>query len=155
MDEAAGPAPGVELAVDEPLLADEDDPDVAELVIRGDDRMRFDREEFTVVPGQPVRLRVEHVGNLPVQVMGHNVVILAAGVDAFEFGAEVGVEGGGLHDDFVPQALRDQVIAFSEMLGGGESATVEFRAPDAPGEYLYICTFPGHFGQMRGTMHVE
>ena len=31
--------------------------------------------------------------------------------------------------------------------------TVEFTAP-AEGEYTYVCTFPGHYMMMQGTMRV-
>ena len=139
----------------EPMQAREDDGNVAEIVIEGDDAMRFDLERFTVAPGQIVRLTLNHVGHLPAQVMGHNVVILEQGDDIIEFGADVGDHGGGMHDEFVPDALHDRVIAFTAMIGGGETAPIEFQAPEEPGEYLFLCSFPGHFGQMTGVMVVE
>lgn len=148
-------APEEELTIPEPMQAFEDDGNVAEIVIEGDDAMRFDIDEFTVDAGQMVRLTLEHVGNLPAQAMGHNVVILYPGDDVMEFGADVGEHEGGHHDDFVPEALRDRVVAFTAMIGGGETAVVEFQAPQEPGEYPFLCSFPGHFGQMNGIMVVE
>ena len=141
--------------IPEPMRAFEDDGNVLELVIESDDAMRFDIDRFTVEPGQMVRLTLEHVGNLPAQAMGHNVVILVQGEDVFDFGEDVGEQGGGMHDEFVPDVLRDRVIAFTAMIGGGETATVEFQAPEEPGEYPFLCSFPGHTGQMNGVMVVE
>ncbi|MEX2670736.1 MAG: plastocyanin/azurin family copper-binding protein [Phycisphaeraceae bacterium] len=141
--------------IPEAMQAFEDDGNVAEITIEGNDLMQFDTNRFTVAPGQMVRLTLKHVGQLPAQAMGHNVVVLNADEDIYEFGADVGEAGGGLHNEYVPQELRDRVIAFTTMIGGGETTTVEFRAPTEPNDYPYLCSFPGHFGQMNGIMAVE
>lgn len=131
-----------------------DDGNVAEIVIEGSDLIRYSIDSFSVEPGQMVRITLNHVGSLPAQAMGHNVVVLQMGEDVFEFGADVGQQGGSAANDFVPESLRDRVIAFTSMIGGGQSATVEFQAPQEPGEYPFLCSFPGHFGQMNGIMTV-
>lgn len=59
----------------------------------------------------------------------------------------------GLQQDFTPKT--DDVLAASRLIHAGESDTVVFRAPDQPGEYPYICTFPGQGQAMRGTLKVE
>lgn len=148
-------AAAVEGTVPEAMQAFSDDGDVLEIVIEGDDMMRYDVEQFSVSPGQMVRITLNHVGSLPAQAMGHNVVIIYPEDDIFDFGGDVGEAGGGLHDDYVPESMRDRVVAFTEIIGGGESTVVEFQAPSEPGEYPYLCSFPGHFGQMNGIMTVE
>ena len=40
------------------------------------------------------------------------------------------------------------------MIGGGESDTITFTAPKK-GSYTYICTFPGHYGLMKGVLIVS
>jgi azurin len=30
-----------------------------------------------------------------------------------------------------------------------------FKVPDAVGDYPYVCTFPGHWRIMKGTMQVR
>jgi azurin len=40
------------------------------------------------------------------------------------------------------------------MIGGGESDTITFDAPEA-GTYVFLCTFPGHYQVMRGEFIVE
>lgn len=156
-DAADAPANGAanDMVIPQPMQDFQDDGNVAEITIEGDDAMRFDIDRFTVNAGQMVRLTLIHTGNLPAQAMGHNVVILVQDDDVFEFGADVGEQGGGQHDDFVPEALRDRVVAFTAMIGGGETAVVEFQAPQETGEYPFLCSFPGHFGQMNGHMVVE
>lgn len=146
--------PTVEGTVPAQMQAFSDDGNVLEIVIEGDDMMRFDIEQFDVSPGQMVRLTLVHVGSLPAQAMGHNVVIIYPDDDVFDFGGDVGEAGGGLHDDYVPESLRDRVVAFTEIIGGGETTVIEFQAPSEPGDYPYLCSFPGHFGQMNGIMTV-
>jgi plastocyanin len=36
----------------------------------------------------------------------------------------------------------------------GKTVTFEFTAPEA-GTYTYICTYPGHWMKMQGTLIVE
>jgi azurin len=139
----------------EAMRAFSDDGNVVELTIEGDDLMQFDKKRLAARPGQMVRLTLRHTGKLPAQAMGHNVVILKKGEDVFEFGADVGERGGTLENDYLPEPLWDRVVAFTEMVGGGETTTVRFRAPGEPGEYPFLCSFPGHFGQMNGIFAVE
>ena len=47
----------------------------------------------------------------------------------------------------------DEVIVHTKMLGGGESDTITFIAPEN-GFYTYICSFPGHWGLMKGKLIV-
>jgi azurin len=39
------------------------------------------------------------------------------------------------------------------MCGKGEQVRIDFIAP-APGEYPFICTYPGHAAFMHGVLHV-
>jgi len=41
----------------------------------------------------------------------------------------------------------------SSMLDHGQQSTINFIAPE-PGDYPYLCTFPGHHILMRGMMRV-
>jgi azurin len=36
-----------------------------------------------------------------------------------------------------------------------QNATVTFTAPTTPGEYPFVCSFPGHWVTMRGILRVE
>ena len=53
----------------------------------------------------------------------------------------------------MPAAMKDQVIAHTTVVGGGESVTIEFAAP-AVGEYDFLCSFPGHAALMKGKFVV-
>ncbi|MGJ8649417.1 MAG: plastocyanin/azurin family copper-binding protein [Opitutaceae bacterium] len=125
---------------------------VTEVYFTGNDRMRFSLTEFTVKTGQPVRIIFENTGNMPKATMGHNVVILKQGVNANAYATTASKVSDA---DFIPQTEADSVIAHTKLLGPGEKDTIEFVAP-APGDYVYLCTFPAHcFAGMRGVMRVE
>lgn len=147
-------APADALTIPPAMQAFEDDGNVAEVVIEGDDRMQFDIDEFSVEPGQMVRLTLEHVGQLPAQTMGHNVVILEQGEVVMDFAADANELGGDMDNSYTPDPVRDRVVALTDMIGGGETTVVEFQAPAEPGEYPFLCSFPGHAGSMNGVMIV-
>ena len=53
------------------------------------------------------------------------------------------------------QACIDIGGTFTDCLVSDESGQIRiFKAPTTPGEYTYICSFPGHASLMRGTMRV-
>ena len=123
----------------------------ATLSIEGNDQMQFDKKEMTVKAGAKVTLTLTHSGTMPLTAMGHNWVLLKQGTDVATF-ATAAVDAGA-DADYIP-AGNTAVIAHTKMIGGGESATIEFTAPEA-GTYEYICSFPGHWSMMRGTLTVE
>ena len=49
---------------------------------------------------------------------------------------------------------RDQVIAHTKLIGGGESDTITFDAPEK-GTYEFICSFPGHYMSMKGKLIIK
>ncbi len=140
------------LAVAEPEAAKKADVTV---VIEGNDQMQFNVKTFEAVEGQTVELTFKNVGQLPVQAMGHNVVILKKGVDKFAFAGKC-ITPEAIKSGYLPTAQedKDQILAHTKILGPGESDTITFTAP-AAGEYHYLCSFPGHVGVMNGVMTVK
>ncbi len=53
---------------------------------------------------------------------------------------------------FVPDTPL--VLHATRLLNGGETERLSFTAPAKPGEYVYVCTFPGHWVRMYGVMLV-
>lgn len=123
---------------------------VTEIVIEGNDKMQFNLSEIKIKAGTTVKLTLNHVGKLPKQAMGHNFVLLKKGVEMKDF-AMTAMKARD--NDYIPKDT-DEVIAHTELIGGGESTTIEFEAP-AKGEYTFICSFPGHFSLMNGKFIVE
>jgi len=123
--------------------------DPCKLTIESNDLMQFSAHEIAVPPEcSQVELTLHNVGKLPARVMGHDWVLardsdLPAIVNA-------GLAAGLAHG-FVPEN-DPRVIAATHLVGGGESATVQFStAALVPGgRYLFFCTSPGHSAVMRG-----
>ncbi len=122
---------------------------VTSVEITGDDQMRYSTTAFTVAAGSEVTLTFRNVGQQPKEMYGHNVVILQSTTDASAFAA-----AAASAPENIPAGREAEMIAHTRLLGPGETDTITFTAPAAPGTYVYLCTFPGHAAIMRGTMTV-
>ncbi|GAA3634716.1 azurin [Flavivirga jejuensis] len=122
-----------------------------EIAISGNDNMQFDKTEIKVKAGQKVKITLRHIGKLDVNVMGHNFVLLKQGVDVAGFAGKAAA--AGKESQYIPKKTKD-VIAYTSLIGAGGITSVEFDAP-AVGVYDYICSFPGHYGMMKGKFIVE
>lgn len=110
-------------------------------------------EAIEAAPGEELRVTLTTVSNLPPTAMSHNFALLAMGTDADAF-ARASITARD--NDYIAPDFADQVLVHTAMLGNGESDTITFTAPEEPGEYTFICTFPGHYaGGMVGTLIVE
>lgn len=120
------------------------------ITLNANDQMQFDQKTLKAKAGKKVKLTLNHTGKLDKSVMGHNFVLLKKGVDIPEF-SEQAMKAAD--NQYIPVDTQD-VIAHTDLIGGGESTTVEFDAPEA-GTYNFICSFPGHYGMMQGQFIVE
>lgn len=127
-----------------------DDSEVTEVVLLATDQMKFNKNEIRVPAGKPVKLTLRHTGTMDVKVMGHNFVLLTQGTEIPAF-ANKATEFAD--NDYIPTDT-DVVIAHTDLLGGGDSDTIEFDAPE-PGTYNFLCSFPGHYALMKGKFIVE
>lgn len=124
---------------------------ITEIVITGDDMMKFDLSEIKVKAGQKVKITLRHKGKMDVNVMGHNLVILNQGVDIAGFANKAAV---ARDTDYIPAGSEKDILAHTDLIGGGQTTSVEFDAP-AVGTYDFICSFPGHYAIMKGKFIVE
>ncbi len=111
--------------------------------------MRYDRTEIYVEAGKPIELIFENV-----DIMPHNLLIVRPGTLE-----KVGLEGEKMASDpaafskhFVPKVK--EVLYHTKLLQPRERDRITFTVPAVPGDYPYVCTFPGHWRKMRGVMHV-
>ncbi|MCA6439596.1 MULTISPECIES: azurin [unclassified Arcicella] len=121
------------------------------ITINGSDEMKFDRTELKAKAGDTVKLILKHIGKAPIEAMGHNVVILAQGTDFDAFAnAAINAKDNG----YIPKDMEKAVIAKTDMIGGGQTTEITFVAP-AKGSYDFLCSFPGHYINMKGKLIVE
>ena len=125
------------------------------VAVNADDKMKFDLTAFEVAPGQKVTVTVKNVGTTPKFSMGHNFVLLDRAVNVGNVQTFLDKASMEASHDYVPPGAKE-VLAASKLLGPGETDTVTFTAPFVPGEYLYLCSFPGHYSQgTKGFMTVK
>lgn len=58
----------------------------------------------------------------------------------------------GYAKQYIP--ATDDVVAYVDIVDPGKSLTIFFKVPDEPGQYPYVCTFPGHWTVMNGVLTV-
>ncbi|MCF6350009.1 MAG: azurin [Flavobacteriaceae bacterium] len=134
--------------IKEDKVLDTDLSKVVELHLSSDDAMKFDKTELRVKEGQKVTLTLVHTGKIAKDLMGHNFVLLEQGTDLAKFAEKT---MAAKETDYIPS---EGVIAHTGLIGGGETTTITFVAP-AKGTYDFICSFPGHYGVMKGKFIVE
>ncbi|MCY3614271.1 MAG: plastocyanin/azurin family copper-binding protein [Bacteroidota bacterium] len=115
------------------------------------DNMMYAEETITVTAGTEVTLVLENTATAPVMI--HNIVVLNS--DSDEEATRVGMAAlaAGEAMDYVPE--DDAILAYTPMANPGETVEVTFTAPSEPGNYRFICTYPGHFATMQGVLVVQ
>jgi len=121
--------------------------------ITATDQMRFSVTNIDAKPGETIKVELTAVSDFPKMAMSHNFVLLKADADAMAVATAAAKYSD---NDYIPANMKDQIIAYTALAGGGDTVTVTFTAPQKPGKYQYICTFPGHFvSGMKGTLTVS
>ena len=113
------------------------------------EQMQYDTRYFVAQAGKPVQVVLENDDAMP-----HNFVITAPGAMQ-----EVAVAAGQMQPPTDPSAKAyvpdsPKVLEALTLVQPDESASLNFVAPMTPGEYDYVCTFPGHWVRMYGVMLV-
>jgi azurin len=114
------------------------------------DLMKFDVDTFSVKAGEKIILELDNQDG-----MQHNLLIIEPGtLEAVGAAADDMLRDPKASEKhYVPEIA--EVLFATEMLGPNEVYTLEFTAPDIPGDYPFVCTFPGHWRMMNGIMRVE
>lgn len=117
--------------------------------ITGNDQMKFSVTTIEAKVGEELKIVFKNVGTLPKEAMGHNWVLLKPGSDPVAFSTAA---MAAKDKDYIPDALKDQVLAATKLLGPRQEDTVTFKVP-AAGEYPFLCSFPAHLAVgMKGTL---
>lgn len=120
--------------------------------ITANDQMKFSVTAIDAKVGEELKVVLTNVGTLPKEAMGHNFVLLKPGTDVIAFAAAAMM---AREKDFIPDAMKDQIVAHTALLGPRKSDEVTFKLT-AAGEYPFICTFPAHaMAGMKGMLTVK
>jgi azurin/glucose/arabinose dehydrogenase len=109
--------------------------------------LKFSVQQFNVKPSQKVELTLDNT-----DLMQHNLLVVAPG--AADEVAQQAIELGdkGPAKAYIP--ANKKVLHATRLLEAKQKETLTFDAPKTPGDYQYVCTFPGHGPVMRGIMRV-
>jgi len=113
-------------------------------------QMRYDTTRFDVVGGQPVVIELVNADDMP-----HNLVVARPGtLRRIGRAADAqGMDGDAASRGYVPDTPG--ILHASPLVMPGETAELRFFAPQRPGRYRYICTYPAHWQLMNGVMGVR
>ncbi|MCA9190176.1 MAG: hypothetical protein KDB03_00385 [Planctomycetales bacterium] len=113
------------------------------------EEMRYDLPYFAVEAGRPAQVVLINEDLMP-----HNLVITVPGAlqEVAELGMQVGPNGGLDGKQYVPHS--EKVLFATNMVPSEQQEMLTFVAPNEPGEYPYVCTFPRHWMRMYGVMVV-
>jgi azurin len=109
--------------------------------------LKYDVAQFEVKAGSKIRLVFNNNDD-----MTHNVVVVVpgAGDEVGKLALNLGLKGSEMN--YVPNSPK--VLFHTSLLEPDSSESIYFIAPTKPGEYMFLCTYPGHASVMRGILKV-
>ena len=109
--------------------------------------LKFDTEKVEVKAGSRVKIVFNNNDD-----MLHNFVIVKPGManPVGDLALRLNLNGPTLN--YVPNSPN--VLHHTNILQPESAETIYFTAPTEPGDYQYVCTFPGHSSLMQGTLKV-
>jgi uncharacterized cupredoxin-like copper-binding protein len=109
--------------------------------------LKYDIAQFEVKAGSKIRLVFNNNDD-----MTHNVVVVVpgAGDEIGKLALNLGLKGSEMY--YVPNSSK--VLFHTSLLEPDSSESIYFIAPTKPGEYMFLCTYPGHASVMRGILKI-
>lgn len=114
------------------------------------EKMKFNQDTFKVKASEKILLEIDNLDG-----MQHNLLILKPGtLELVGAAADAMLRDPKASEKFyIPEI--PEVLFSTEMIGPQELYTLSFTAPSKPGNYPFVCTFPGHWRMMKGIMVVS
>jgi azurin len=151
---AGAPAAGTVPAPAAPAVAADPSAPAIELVLKPDtaNPMAFNTKELSAKAGQKIKLTFDNKGAIaPLQ---HNVIVGQAGSQQrlMALAMQIMTDPQGMAKGYIPEG--PEILAHTKLVNPGQAETIEFVLP-APGDYPYICSFPGHSMIMNGVIKAQ
>ena len=117
------------------------------------DMMKYDKALITAKAGTILQISFQNP-----DFMQHNFVLIkpsstdkvGAAADRLAQGQAQGSAGAGMQ--YVPK--MPEVLWATPLVNPGGKYTLTFKTPSVPGDYPYLCTFPGHWRIMKGILRI-
>ncbi len=113
------------------------------------DVMKYDKQLLTAKAGTTIQIVFENP-----DFMQHNLVLIKPGtMDKVGAAADkLAQEPNGVKMNYVPK--MPEILKATPLVNPGGKFTITIKLPDLPGDYPYVCTFPGHWRIMNGILRV-
>jgi len=114
------------------------------------DQLRFNQTSIRVPANTPVELRLDNP-----DAIQHNLVLCAPG-SLQKIGLAVDnilTDPKAIDRDWIPDL--PEVLHATPMANPHQEVAIRFLTPKKPGSYPFLCTVPGHWRIMQGTMIVD
>lgn len=109
--------------------------------------LKFDQTELTLKAGSRVKLVLTNNDDMP-----HNLLIVQNGTSEQVGQAALGLGLKGNELGYIPDL--PSVLYHTKLVQPGATDEIYFVTPTKPGKYTYVCTYPGHYLTMKGTLTV-
>ncbi|MFB2119247.1 PVC-type heme-binding CxxCH protein [Parapedobacter sp. 2B3] len=111
--------------------------------------MKYDVTNFAAKAGQTLKIIFENPDH-----MQHNMLILKPGSleKVGEAADALAKQPNGVEMQYIP--ATPDVLFSTPLVNPEERYELTITVPDTPGDYPYVCTFPGHWRIMHGVMKV-
>ncbi len=113
------------------------------------DVMKYDKQLLTAKAGTTIQIVLQNP-----DFMQHNLVLIKPNTTE-KVGAaadKLAQDPNGAKMNYVPK--MPEVIQATPLINPGAKYTMTIKVPDTPGDYPFVCTFPGHWRIMNGIFRV-
>jgi putative heme-binding domain-containing protein len=113
------------------------------------EQMLYDKTLIVVEAGKPVEIILINDDAMP-----HNLAVVAPGAleEIGQLAEKMPLEPDAEGRLYIPDSPK--VLHATKLADPGQEVRLSFTAPEEPGDYQYVCTFPGHWRRMTGTLAV-
>lgn len=125
-------------------------PKARDVLLEAGKNLTFATPTLRVKAGEAIRLTFKNPDVVP-----HNWVLVKPGMLKTVGGManRLIADPDAVARNYVPKA--SEVLIFTDVVAPRETTTIHFQAPSEKGRYPFLCTFPGHWMVMNGTLLVE
>ena len=111
--------------------------------------MKYEQTELVVEAGREVEITFENP-----DFMQHNFLLINPGTteEIGKLADALATQPDGMAKNYVPDSPN--VLFASKLVDPKQTVSLRFTAPSTPGDYPFICTFPGHWRTMQGILKV-
>ena len=121
--------------------------------VSSSDNLKFDKNKLIIDSTcSKFVINFKHDGQMAAKTAGHNIVIVRSkdfDTVVSKIDMKLGTESGFLPD-------MNEVIAKTAIIGGGSQTSIIMNASQLSKDetYTFFCSFPGHYGAMKGTVEI-